>query len=108
MSDSLPDVVQRDIGHRNRNAVQVLFDEAAEAMDMLARMVGKDGGPRLDTLTGWCRRLRAKLRKNRRPGKVLARGYWCPNTYCPGERVCETHHDDCRRVVVVEAKGGGR
>ena len=30
-------------------------------IDFLARLVGKDGGPGLDTLEGWCLRVEAKL-----------------------------------------------
>lgn len=54
------------------------------------------------------KRLRAKLRKAKRPGKVLARGWWCP--HC---RMRVQHNKPCPvqgakviRVEVREAEGG--
>lgn len=68
--------------------------------------------------------LRAKLRKARRPGKVLARGYICTKNgadiihegSCTVAYLCSTPRDGtclpgsykCRRVEVREVKEAGR
>jgi len=37
-----------------------VFDRERNCMDFLARLVGDDGGPKLDSLEGWCARVRTR------------------------------------------------